>query len=232
MLAATTSPWYLPTWVSGQMPVTSPIAHRPLARAQVRVDRDSAARVGLDADGLQPDPVDPRAPAGRDEQPVAAQLAAVVELEDVVVAVTPRRARVHAEHELDAVAAQHLAERLAERRGLAGEHVLAAVDERDLAAEAAHGLRHLDADRPAAEHEQPARDRLHAGRLAVRPDAVELAQTRHRRHDRLGAGRHDDVLGACGGPRRPRPRRARRAGRAAQQVDAVVRQPLSWPASE
>ena len=28
MLAATTSPWYLPTWVSGQMPVTSPIAQR------------------------------------------------------------------------------------------------------------------------------------------------------------------------------------------------------------
>jgi hypothetical protein len=28
MFAATTSPWYLPTWVSSRMPVTSPTAHR------------------------------------------------------------------------------------------------------------------------------------------------------------------------------------------------------------
>ena len=46
----------------------------------------------------------------------------------------------------------------------------------DLAAEATNGLRHLDADRPAAEHQQPARDGLHAGHLAVRPDPLELAQ--------------------------------------------------------
>ena len=137
----------------------------------MRVDRD-AVRVGLDADRLQADAVDARAPAGRDEQAVAAQLAPVVELEDVVVAARAARAgRVHAEHELDAVAAQDLAERLAQRRGLAREHVLAALDQRDLAAEAAHGLRQLDADRPAAEHEQAARDRLHAGRLAVGPHA-------------------------------------------------------------
>ena len=137
-------------------------------------------RVGLDADRLQADAVDARAPAGGDEQAVAAQLAAVVELEDVVLAVAPRGGRVHAEDELDAVAAQDLAERLAQRRGLAGEHVLGALDERHLAAEAAHGLRHLDADRPAAEDEQAARDGLHAGRLAVGPDAVELAQARDR----------------------------------------------------
>ena len=39
-------------------------------------------------------PVDARAPAGGDEQAVAAQLAAVVELEDVVLAVAPRGGRV------------------------------------------------------------------------------------------------------------------------------------------
>ena len=50
---------------------------------------------------------------------------------------------------------------------LAGEHVLGALDERHLAAEAANRLRHLDADRSAAEHEQSARDGLHAGHLAV-----------------------------------------------------------------
>ena len=133
-----------------------------------------------------------------------------------------------AEDELDAVAAQDLAERLAQRRGLAGEQVLGALDERDLAAEATHGLRHLDADRPAAEHEQAARDGLHAGHLAVGPDAVELAQARDRRHDRVGAGRQDDVLGGVAhavdldhaGPGEP--------AAAAQQVDAL-RPPASAP---
>ncbi len=156
----------------GQRPDAGDVADRPqpLAGAQPRVDRD-AARVGLDADRLQADAVDARAPAGGDEQPVAAQLAAVVELEDVVLAVAPGGGRVRAERELDAVAAQDLAERLAQRRGLARQHVLGALDERHLAAEAAHGLRHLDADRAAAEHEQPPRDGLHARRLAVGPDA-------------------------------------------------------------
>src|SRR5207247_9086509 len=69
-----------------------------------------------------------------------------------------------------------------------------ALDEGDLAAEAAHGLRHLDADRPAAQDQQAARDGLHAGHLAVGPDAVELAQARDRRNDRVGAVGEDDVL--------------------------------------
>ena len=45
-----------------------------------------------------------------------------------------------------------------------------ALDERDFAAEATYRLRHLDADRPSAEHEQPARHGLHPGHLPVRPD--------------------------------------------------------------
>ena len=73
--------------------------------------------------------------------------------------------------------------------------MLASLDERHLAAEAANGLRHLDADGTAAEDEQPARHRLHAGHLAVRPDALELAQARDGRHDRVGARGQDDVLG-------------------------------------
>ena len=92
--------------------------------------------------------------------------------------------------------AQDLAERLAQRRGLARRARARALSTSDdLAAEPANGLRHLDADRPAAEHEQAARDGLHAGRLAVGPDAIELAQPRHGRDDRLRAGRDDDVLG-------------------------------------
>ena len=103
--------------------------------------------------------------------------------------------------------------------------MLGALDEGDLAAEAADRLRHLDADRAAAEHEQAARNGLHAGHLAVGPDAVELAQAGDRRHDRIGAVRQDDVVGGVAlavdldhpGPGQP--------AAAAQQVDAVVRQP-------
>src|SRR4051795_11216530 len=88
---------------------------------------------------------------------------------------------VPAEDNLAAVAAQPLRERLAQRLGLAREQVRGALDQHDLAAEAAHGLGHLDADRPAAEHDHAARDGLHGGRLAVGPDALQLAQPGDRR---------------------------------------------------
>ena len=126
--------------------MTSPTAHSRSPGAQVRVDRD-AARVGLHADRLQADPAGARAPAGGDEQVVTAQLAAVLEGQDVVLAVAPRGGRLHAEDQLDAVAAQDFAERLAQRRGLAGQHVLGGLDEGHVAAQAAHGLGHLGADR-------------------------------------------------------------------------------------
>src|SRR5262245_33352787 len=104
----------------GQLPDTVDIADRPqaLARAQARVDRDPAG-VGFDANGLQAEPIDARTPASGDEQPVAAQLAAVVEFEDKVLALAPRGGGVHAERELDAVAAQGVGERLTQWAGLA-----------------------------------------------------------------------------------------------------------------
>ena len=103
--------------------------------------------------------------------------------------------------------------------------MLGALDQGDLAAEATHGLRHLDADRPSAQHEQAARNGLHTGHLAVGPDALELAQAGDRRDDRVGAVREHDVVGGVAlavdlddpGPGEP--------AAAAQQVDAVVGQP-------
>ena len=95
----------------GQLPDAVDIADRPqaLAHAQARVDGDSAA-VGFDADGLQAEPIDARPSACGDEQPVAAQLPAVVELQDVALALAPRGVRVHAEGELNAVPAQDIGE--------------------------------------------------------------------------------------------------------------------------
>ena len=76
----------------GQLPDAVDIADRPqaLARAQARVDWDPAA-VGFDADGLQAEPIDARTPAGGDEQPIAAQLPAVVEFQEVVLTLATRR---------------------------------------------------------------------------------------------------------------------------------------------
>ena len=51
-----------------------------------------------------------------------------------------------------------------------------ALDEHDLAPEPPDGLGHFGADRAAAEHEHPPRHRLHPGRLAVGPDAFDVAQ--------------------------------------------------------
>jgi len=90
-----------------------------------------------------------------------------------------------AEPQLNAVPAQRLAERLAQRRRLTGKHTLGALDDDRLAAETAHHLRHLDACGPATKHEQAARDSLHARRLAGAPDARELTQSWDRRHDRI-----------------------------------------------
>jgi len=210
----------------GQRPDAGDVADRPqaLARTQLRVDRDPAA-VGLDANGLQADPGNARAPAGGDEQAVAAQLAAILELEDVVLTLAPRRGGVDAKEQLDAVATQDFGHGFPQRCGLAGEDVLAALDERHHAAEAAHGLGHLDADRPPAQDEQASRDGLHASHLTVAPEALELPQPRDGRNERLGAVRDDDLFrGVAHAVDLDHARPGEPAG-AAQQVDARTRQP-------
>ena len=87
----------------GQRPDAGDIADRPQARAraQAGIDRDPAA-IGFDADGLEAEPIDARTPAGGDQQPVAAQLAAVIEFEAVVLTLAPRGARERAGSSLPA----------------------------------------------------------------------------------------------------------------------------------
>ena len=187
------------------MPVTSPIAHR---RSPARSCASTGIpwRVGLDADRLQAD-ARRRAGAGRWRRAAGRRAArgrrrargrSPRPSRRAAVACTPRTSSMPSRRRTSPSASPSGA-------GSRGEHVLGALDERHLAAEAAHGLRHLDADRPAAEDEQPARDGLHAGHLAVGPDAVELAQARDRRHDRIGAGRERRRARRCGARRRPRP---------------------------
>jgi len=98
MFAATTSPSYSPTCVSGQMPVTSPIAHSRSPRACTRQPR--SARVGLDADRLQADP------CTRGRRPVhtsrrSPRCSVRHRTRGRLLAVEPRGAGVHPEHQLD-----------------------------------------------------------------------------------------------------------------------------------
>src|SRR5215207_434065 len=165
MFAATTSPPYSPTWVGG------------------------------DADRLEADPLDPRAPPGGDQQAVAAELAPVLELQDAVVALAAGRGGVDADVDLDAFPAQGRGERLAERRWIAGEHVRRALHQRHLAAEAVDDLGKLQAGRPTAQDDEAPGDLRHARGLASAPEPRELAQARHRGDDGVGAARDHDVLG-------------------------------------
>ena len=154
--------------------VDVPDGPEALARAQMLVNRDAAVGVGRYADGLQPDPGNAWAPAGCDEQPVAPQLWTIIESQDKLVTFPPGGGGALPEYQLDPVPAQGLAERLAQRRGLAGKHPVGALNDHRLAAQAPHDLRELNAGRPAAQYEQASRNRLHAGRLAGTPDALKV----------------------------------------------------------
>src|SRR5919108_281776 len=134
MFAATTRPWYLPTWVSGQMPVTSPIAHK---RSPARI----CASTGIPRPSTSMPTVSRPMSATRGRRPVAA------------------------------------------------------------------------------------RDGLHARRLAIGPDAVELTQPRDRRDERVRAARHHDMLGGMAHAVDLHDARPGQPAAAAQQVDALTLQP-------
>ena len=151
-------------------------------------------------------------------------IGAAVELQDILVAVAPG-----AQRQLDSVPLRRLAERLAQRRRLPGKQTVGALQDHRLAAQAAHDLRALDAGWAATKHEHATRDRVSARRLARAPDALELTKPCDRRHERVGAGGHHDVLGGVAdavdfddaGPGEP--------ARTSQQVDTPVRQPALLP---
>src|SRR6202042_1072617 len=195
MFAATTSPSYSPTWVSGQMPLTSPMAHR---RSPARRYSSTGMPWGLAVTPTVSRPM----PSTRGRRPVATSsrspphLRAVIETQDVVVTVAMSRGGTLAERQFNPVPAQGLAERLAQRCRLTGNHAAGALDDHCLAAQTAPHPGQFDACRPAAQHQQPAWDSLHARRLAGSPDSVDL--------DHAGAGQ---------------------PARSPQQVDAPVGEP-------
>ena len=210
----------------GQRPDAVDVADRPeaLARAQARVDRDPV-RVGLDADRLQADPLDPRAAAGGDEQAVAAQLAAVLELEDVVVAVAPRgasRARRGRARCLRGAGPRRAPRRAAPARGRAGARRPRRAPPRRRGGAPPAPSRRRPGPPPSTS------SRRGTAFIPVTSRLVQTPSSSRRpgigRHDRVGARRRRRRARRCGGRRRPRPRPVP-ASRpcAAQQVDAVRR---------
>jgi hypothetical protein len=215
-----------------QRPHPGDVADRPqpFAGGHAGVDGD-AVRARVDDDRVEPEAVEPGAPARGDEQAVAAQLRGVGEVEHVLLAVAAGRAGVLPEVQHDAVGGQRLADRLAERSRLARKHVIAALHERDGRAQPRHRLGHLDADRPGAEHEQSARDLRETGRLAARPHAREPAQPGNGRDHRVRARGDDDVLGRVGLRADRDGVRTGEAPLPAQHLDPRARAHASWPAS-
>src|SRR3984957_7408913 len=182
MLAATTSPSYSPTWVSGQMPVTSPIA-----QSRSPAGRWSSTAIPFFGSTVTPTVSSP-IPSTRGRRPVATSSRSPGS------SVPLSSCRTHS-------SPPRRAERVPQRRGLAGNEPRGALDQRPLAAETPDDLRDLDPGGPAAEHQQAPRHGLHARRLAGAPDPLKVAQSRDRRRGRLG--------------NRPPPHRLRRGGAAA-----------------
>jgi hypothetical protein len=203
MFAATTSPSYSPTWVSGQMPVTSPIAHRALAGAQVLVNLDA---VGWPRRRRFSRPIPRRAGAAPVATSSRSPRSSGPASNSRTYSSPVRRAAagVHPEHQLDAVAAQASPSAVAQGRGLARQHAVGALDEHRLAARRPHDLRELDAlpTRHPARAGGAGRPSCSSPRGAPRRPRAPAA--RDRRHDRIRAGRHDDVLAVWRTPR-PRP---------------------------
>ena len=141
----------------GELPQPGDVTDRPEPRAgrHPGVDGD-AARVGRDADRLQPDVLDPGTPPGRDQQAVTAGLGAVGELEDVLsgrpaeppTEPAPNRSSTPSARRASATPSPSA-------RGSRGSSGGRHFDDGDRRAQPGERLRHLDADRAAAEHEQP-----------------------------------------------------------------------------
>ena len=186
----------------GQRPDAGDVADRPqpLARPQVLVDLD-AVRVDLDADRLQADSLDPRAPPRAHQQLVAAQLAC----RRRTPARSPRRRaarRLACWPSLSSIPSWRSASLSASPSGAGSRGSTRSAPSTITASPPSRRTTwaSLDARRPAAQHQQAPRDGLHAGRLPGAPHARPARQPRDR--------------AARTGPRRSPPRHAPRcAGR-------------------
>jgi hypothetical protein len=185
----------------GEQPYPGDVADCPQSRpgGHAGVDGD-AARVGGDADRLQPDALDPESSTGRNQEAITTGLRPVRQLQDVFPAVQAGCRRRHAQPKLDALRPEGLGDALAQSARLPRQQVIGALDHRDSRAHPGEGLRHLHADGATPEHQQSPRNLGEAGDLPVGPQAGQLCQAGHRRNRRVGSGGDDNVLRGIGRP--------------------------------
>src|SRR5262249_23483924 len=130
------------------------VADRPDAvRGPAALIDVDAARVGLDADGLEADASRPWTAAGRDNDLRAVRLVAVVELDDLLAALGVDADGAAADQEADSVLLQDLLQQPADPRVLAVGEARRSLDDRHRAAEAGQELRQLDRDDAAADED-------------------------------------------------------------------------------
>src|SRR6266542_5225615 len=191
----------------------------------------------LKPDNIQAD-TERRGPAAdRDQDLVAGELAPVRDLRDhrAVAAPAAGCGHAHAGDHGDSLALESGPQFGPGKGLLPRQQPLRSLQHRDLvAAEALECLRHLSADGPAAEHEQPPGKLLRAGDRPVVPRA-SLGQSRNRgdegaaprgQHDRAGRGEPPDL--SAGGLHFDCPLSGQPA-RAADQLDALALQPAKLP---
>ena len=224
MFAATTSPSYSPTWVSGQMPLTSPIA-------QSRSPARRWSSTGIPWGSASTPTVSRPIPSTRGRRPVATSS------RSPRTSAPPSNCRTYSSP--------------SRRAAVACIPSISSMPSRRRASPSASpsgaGSRASTCSAPSTSTASPPRRRttwaistptgppprissrrgtaFMPGRLAVGPHAVELTESRDRRHDRVGAGRHDDVLRGVADAVDLDHARAGQPARASQQADAPVRQP-------
>ena len=162
-------------------------------------------RSSCDADRLEPQPLDERRAAHRDEHQVGLDGLALAEVNRELRAVVLDLRALLAEVECDPPLAELLRELLRRIRVLLRDQRVEHLDHGHLAAEAAHDRGELAADDPAAEHHEPTGN-LGLREQARRVDAPRRVEPLDRRPHREGAGGDDrapegDVLPALDGDR-------------------------------
>ena len=206
------------------MPAASPIAHMP-SPACIRASTSMPRAARLDPDRLQAEARDARPPAGRDEQPVAAQLVAVGEARARTRPPSRRRgAACTPEAQLDrrrrASASPSASPSAAGSRGSTWSAPSTRATDAPMPRDR---LRHLDPDGPAAEHEQPARD---LGQAAS--PRGSSTRRRARADPAIGgtSGSEPVAITTCSARVAPRRRRRRAPGRRAGPLPRSRSMPL------